>query len=206
MDTWNGETQQATKAVAFCQWMPLHRTSRWFHVVHLCEPTSPGGWHFWHCELQKIFHVTWLHVRLSENLKYLRRLSTTRIGENDWKISLTGPRLDSLFSQRVSRKSDAHLLLKWDVPNLNSIVVCDVAVHIKWYKSPHPGMNSTGMQPALLITLPANQQRLLSETFINQERLMQNENTPFDHFSYFEVSFISYLHLHTVYLVNLDKS
>ena len=51
---------------------------------------------------------------------------------------------------------------------------------LKWYKSPHPGMNSTGMQPALLITLPANQQRLLSETLINQERLMQNENTPFD--------------------------
>lgn len=130
--------------------MPLHRTSRWFHVVHLCEPTSRGvgilGTVIY--EIYFMLHDYMSDSRRTSNISVdCRPLGLEKMTE---MISLTGPRLDSLFSQRVSRKSDAHLLLKWDVPNLNSMVVCDVAVNIKLYKSPHPGMNSTGMQPTLL--------------------------------------------------------
>lgn len=165
-------------------------------VVSCCpslRANLTGGWHFWHCGL-------------SENLNFSVDCRPLGLEKNDWKISLTGSRLDSLFSQRVSRKSDAHLLLKWDVPNLNSMVVWDVAVNIKWYKSPHPGMSLTGMQPALLITLPANQQRLLSETLINQEQLMQNKNTPLCPFLLLRSQFHILLTPSYEYLVNLDKS
>lgn len=110
MDTWNGETQQATKAVAsHINLLPVDAAPPDLTVVS-CFPSLRAnlgdvkcedmvhfcfGEHVWQCnltqfnlcDLQNIFHVNYMiTIWLSENLKYLRRLSTTRIEEKWLKI------------------------------------------------------------------------------------------------------------------------